>query len=280
MEVKGITLKSTPGKKSDTPKIGTLLRVRVLKRLNPRHLLVHFNGKNHNARIAGSLPSKLFIAQVQKTRPQLQLKFLRDLQRKNQPLNREALSKILSGKKPLIQKLFTSDNLGEALSVHVKEDRRENRAAFKRSISQRHVVPSLSGTKEVKEYLLLESLHNFMSSDSFYFLLPLIVGQRRHMAELRLVGNRESAGNGVFLNIEVDSETTIACAVYIDYETIQCTLSTNSPDIERVLEDNMHLLTSGLRSLKYNRRVRVRMIPYNEDDPNFPGLLKKIDVKM
>jgi len=241
---------------------------------------VHFNGKNHHARIAGSLPSNLFIAQVLKTRPQLQLKFLRDLQRKNQPLNKEVLLKILTGKKPLIQKLFTSDNLGEALSVHVKEDRRETRAAFMRSISQRHVVQSLSGTKGVKEYLLLESLQNFMSSDSFYFLLPLIVGQRRHMAELRLIGNRENAGHGIFLNIEVDGETTIACAVYLDYEVIQCTLSTNSPEIEGVLKNNIHLLSSGLKSLKYNRKVHIRLIPYNQYDQTIPGSLKKIDVKM
>jgi hypothetical protein len=262
------------------PQIGSMLRVKVLKQLNPRLLLVHFRGKNHHARVAGSLHSDLFIAQVQKTRPKLQLRLIRDLQKKDQALGREVLSKILAGKKPLIQKLFSSDNLGEALSVHVKEDRRETGAAFRRSISQRHVVSSLSGTKEVKEYLLLESLHNFMSSDSFYFILPLIVGQRQHMSELRLVGNKESTSHGVFLNIEVDSETTISCTVYIDYETIQCNLSTNSAEIEEVLKENMHLLESGLRSLQYNRKVHVRLLPYGEYDGTSPASLKKIDVKM
>jgi hypothetical protein len=280
MEIKGITLRKTPGSTSEAPTTGSMLRVKVLKRLNSRNLLVHFNGKNHHARIAGSLPSNLFIARVQKTKPHLQLRFLRDLQKKDHPLNREVLSKIISGKKPLIQKLFTSDNLGEALSVHVKEDRRETGTAFRRSISQRRVVPSLSGTKGVMEYLLVESLQNFMSSDSLYFLLPLIVGKRRHMAELRLVGNRENANHGIFLNIEVDSETTIACTVYLDYETIQCTLSTNNPEIEEVLKEKMHLLSSGLKSLKYNRNVHIRLIPYGRYEEVYPGILKKIDVKM
>ncbi len=280
MEIKGTTLNETLGNHSDAPRIGSMLRVRVLKRINARHVLVHFNGKDHFARIAGSLPTDLFIAQVQKLRPYLQLRFIRDLVRKNQPLNNEVLSKILTGKKSVIQKLFTSDNLGEALSVLVKEDRREIRASLQRSISQRSIVPSLNRAKGVTEYLLLESLHNFMSSDSFYILLPLIVGRRRHMAELRLVENRENAGHGIFLNIEVDSETSIAFAVYLDYEAIHCTLSTNSPVIEGVVRDNIHMLSGGLRSLKYNREVHIRFVPYNQYDHSFPGSLKKIDVKM
>jgi hypothetical protein len=208
------------------------------------------------------------------------LKFLRDLAKKRQPLNRDSVSRILAGKKQLIQKLFNSDNLGEALSVHVKEDRRETGAAFRRSISNRHVIASLSGTKEVREYLLLESLQNFMSSDSFYFLLPLIVGQRRHMAEMRLTTNRENASHGVFLAIEVDSETTIACAVFLDYETIQCTLSTNDAGVEGILRDNMHLLASGFKSLQYNRKVHIRIVPFGEYEKTLPMSLKKIDVKM
>ena len=158
MEIKGTALNGVRGKSSETPRIGNLLRVKVLKKLNSRHVLVHFNGKNHFARIAGSFPTDLFIAQVEKLKPHLQLKFVRDLVRADQPLNKEALSGILTGKKSFIQKLFTSDNLGEALSVLVKEDRREIRASLQRSISQRSIVPSLNRAKGVTEYLLLESL--------------------------------------------------------------------------------------------------------------------------
>jgi hypothetical protein len=280
MEVRGITPNKVPEGTAEAPKIGSMLRVKVLKRLDPRHLLVHFNGKNHHARIAGLLPSDLFIAQVQKIKPHLQLKFLRDLAKKHQPMNRENITRILDGKKQLIQKMFNTDNFDEALSVHVKEDRRETGAAFRRSISNRHVLASLNGTKEVREYLLLESLQNFISSDSFYFLLPLIVGQRRHMAEMKLIGNRENDSHGVFLTIEVDSETTIVCAVFLDYETIQCTLSTNSPEIEGVLKEKMHLLVSGFKSLQYNRKVHIRLLPYGQCEQILPATLKQIDVKM
>jgi hypothetical protein len=280
MEIKGTTLNETLGNHPGAPRIGSMLRVRVLKRINARHVLVHFNRKNHLARITGSIPSDFFIAQVQKLGPRLQLRFIRDLVGKNQPLNNKVLSKILNGKKSFIQKLFTSDNLGEALSVLVKEDRREIRASLQRSISQRNIVPSLNRAKGVTEYLLLESLHNFMSSESFYILLPLIVERRRYMAELRMVGNRENAGHGISFNIEVDSETSIAFVVYLDYETIHCTLSTNNPVIEGVLRDNIHMLSGGLRSLKYTREVHIRFVPYNQCDHSFPGSFKKIDVKM
>ncbi len=280
MEIKGTALNGVRGKSSETPRIGNLLRVKVIKKLNSRHVLVHFNGKNHFARIAGSLPTNLFIAQVQKLKPQLRLKFIRDLVRADQPLNKEVLSTILTGKKSFIQKLFSSDKFGEALSVFVKEDRREIRASLKRSISRRSIVPSLSRAREVAQYLLLENLHNFMSSDSIFILLPLIVGRRRYMAELRLIENRENSGNGIFLNIQLDDETRIAFLVYIDYESINCTLSTNSIEIERALRDNIHILQSGLKSLKYDRRVQVRFVPYSEQDGDLIGSLKKIDVKM
>jgi hypothetical protein len=280
MEIKGTSLNGVRGKPSETPRIGNLLRIKVLKKINARHVLVRFHGKNHFARIARSIPTDLFIAQVQRLKPQLQLKFVRDLARTDQPLNKEVLSGILAGKKPLIQKLFTSDNFGEALSIFVKEDRREIKTSLKRSISRRNIVSSLSRTREEIQYLLLENLHNFMSSDSFFLLLPLLVGRRRFMAELRFIGNRENAGNGILLNIQLDDETRISFLVYIDFDSIQCTLSTNSIEIERVLRENIHILQNGLKSLKYDRRVKVRFVPYSEDDGNLLGSLKKIDVEM
>jgi len=280
MEIKGTALSGVRGKSSGELGIGSLVRVRVLERLDNRHLLISLRGIRHLARHLGPIPTKLFIAQVQRLKPRIELRFIKDLTKEEQPTNSRLLSELQGGKKSFIHRLFDTDNFLKALSVLVKGDRREIRRSFQRSIVNRGIGPSLRGKGDITGYLVLESLHNFLNPDSFYFLLPLQIGRRNSAAELKLACNREGMGDGFFLNIHLDGERRVAFLVFVDYDVINCTLSTNSQEIEKILKQNIDMLIRGLRSLKYDRKVLVNFTPYREEDFSHFNFLKTIDVKM
>jgi hypothetical protein len=232
------------------------------------------------ARVSGSLPSDLFVARVQKLKPRLELRILRDLASGGHRFTGQAPTHAVGGKNSFIQHLFDTDNLCKALSVVVRGDRREVRSSLKKSIEGRGRMLDTPGRDALTEYVVLESLHNFMSSDSFYFLLPLVLGRRQHAAELKLAGYGENAGGGIFLNIHLDDRERIAFLVFVDFDVINCTLSTNNREIEEKLRQNIGLLVNGLKSLKYDRKVSLRFMPYDEETFYRFGSLKKIDMKM
>jgi hypothetical protein len=280
MEVKTTALNGIRPAEPDGIGIGTLIRVKVLKRLNSRHLLVSIRGRRYNAKTPEPLPSDLFIARVLKTRPRLELKFIRDLAHTKKLLGDSRLLQSLGDKKSFIQGLFSSDNFFKALFVPVKGDRRENKGQIQRSIATRRLAPSLADRGQLNEYLVLENLHNFLGPDSFSFLLPLQIGQRQCAAELNIVADREGMGDGLLLNIHLDDVRRLAFLIFNDYNVINCTLSTNNRLIEKEVRDKMSLLVNGLKSLKYDRAVEVRVVPYREDVFGRAASLKKIDVKM
>jgi hypothetical protein len=254
--------------------------VKVVGKLNSRHVLINLRGNRLTARLSGSLPSELFVARVQKLKPRLELRVLRDLGSKDQKSYTQVLTKAVRGKNSFIQHLFDTDNLFKALSVLVKGDRREIKNSLQQSVEGRRKILSMKSKQGLNEYVVLESLHNFMSSDSFYFLLPLVIGRRHLGAELEMTGSRENIGGGLFLNIHLDDTERIAFLVIIDFEVINCTLSTNNREIEGKLRQNIGLLENGLKSLKYDRGVNLRFVPYSEETFGGFGSLKKIDVKM
>jgi hypothetical protein len=106
------------------------------------------------------------------------------------------------------------------------------------------------------------------------------VGDRNWSCELKLFGGKESQNHGFLLKIHLENERKIAFLVFIDYELINCSLSTNS----RVLEDELKLrvneLINGLKSLKYDRTIQIRFVPYTNKSFEHLEFLKKIDVEM
>jgi hypothetical protein len=281
MEIRETTLTETqrdtgPG----TLKKGSYVRVRVLKKLTNRNILVEFKGSRHLARITGSFTSKLFIAQVQKLSPRLELKFIKDLQQKSRTFNTRFIEQILHAKKPFIQKLFESDNFSKALSVPVQVDKKRNKSSLQQSISRQNSFGLSGGKKEIAEFYLLQNIHNLINSDSFYFLLPLRVGDRNWPCELKLFGGKESQNHGFLLKIHLENERKIAFLVFIDYEIINCSLSTNSKAIEDELKLRVNELINGLKSLKYDRTIQIRFVPYANGNLENLQFLKKIDVEM
>jgi hypothetical protein len=281
MEIRETTLtKIQRDTGTSTLKRGSYIRVRVLKKLPNKNILVEFKGSRHLARITGSFTSKLFIARVQKLTPRLELKFIKDLEQKNKTFNTRFIEQILHAKKPFIQKLFESDNFLKALSVPVKVDKKLNKTSLQESISRQNIFKLTGAKKEIAEFYLLQNIHNLINADSFYFLLPLRVGDRNWPCELKLFGGKESQNHGFLLKIHLENERKIAFLVFIDYELINCSLSTNS----RVLEDELKLrvneLINGLKSLKYDRTIQIRFVPYTNESFEHLEFLKKIDVEM
>jgi hypothetical protein len=285
MEVKGTVLSGFRKGPETRLSVGSLVRVQVNERLNQRYVLVSFGGHRHLARFSGSIPGNLFIAQVQKLRPRIELRIVKDLGGKARKLNPRVFAEIQHEKKSFIHRLFDTDNFFKALSVPVKEDRREIKESLRRSLARRGLAnrgvgPSLTDKGPLTEYLILEALHNFFNPDSLYFMLPIYDGLEHRAAELKLAGNREGRGDGFFLNIHLEDDERITFLVYIDFDVINCTLSTNNPEIERTLKKKAGMLINGLKSLKYDREVVVRFAPYREEDFTQFSSLKKIDVKM
>jgi hypothetical protein len=290
MEVKGTVLSGLHKSPETRLNIGSLVRVQVNERLNHRYVLVSFGGRRHLARLSGTLPGNLFIAQVQKLKPRIELRLVKNLGRQERQLNPRIFDELKQGKKSFIHRLFGTDNFLKALSVPVKEDRRTIRESLRRSIARRNLVirdltsrgvgQSLAGEGPMTEHLILEALHNFFNPDSLFFMLPIYDGQKHRAAELKIAGNREGRGDGFFLKIHLEDEERITFLVYIDFDVINCTLSTNNPDIEKILKTKAGILISGLKSLKYDREVVVRFTPYREEDFTQFSSLKKIDVKM
>ena len=92
MEVKGTVLRGFQKNPETRLRVGSFVRVQVDERLNHRYVVVRFGGHRHLARFSGSEPGNLFIAQVQKTKPRLELRFLRNLTGKERTLNPRTVS--------------------------------------------------------------------------------------------------------------------------------------------------------------------------------------------
>jgi hypothetical protein len=285
MEIKGTVLRGFHKSPETSLRVGSFVRVVVDERLNHRYVVVRFGGHRHLARFSGSEPGNLFIAQVQKTKPRIELRFVKNLTGKERTLNPRVFTRISEGEKSFIHRLFDTDNSFKDLSVPVKGDKREIRNSLRRSIASRSIAGLGTRSSTIREgtlteYLILETLHNFVNPDSLYFLLPVYDGRKHHAAELKLAGNREGRGDGFFLNVHLENEEKIAFLVYVDFDIINCTLSTNNPEIETALKSKAAVLINGLKSLKYDREVTVRFVPYREEDFTQYSSLKKIDVKM
>jgi hypothetical protein len=281
MEVKKPALKGIQGATlTDTLRIGSMVRVKLVKRLSGRHVLVNFRGENHVARLNGSFNSSLFIARVQKLTPRLELAYIKDISQFNKELPFNFISKNLAEEKSFIHNLFSSDNFFRALCVSVRAGRKSVKASVQQSIARRALNKHMNRGNGMRDFLIMENMQNLFSADSLYFLLPLIFDQRRRMSELKVVGSRESQYRGVALNIHIDDKKRISFIIVMDYAFLNCTVSANDNEIEAELRNRIGLLESGLKSLKYDRKVKIQFSPYREHEFNQFGSVKKIDVMM
>jgi hypothetical protein len=269
---------------------GDLVRVRILKQLADKSFLVEIRGSIHRARLRGSIPNSLFIGRVLRLKPYV-LKFVRTLgkapiRKGGVPTRRfrgptggaPDLDRLLAQKKSIIRPLLTTDNSLEGVPLFEIKGRKEVKRSLKRFISR--FTRSFTADQRVNDYLVLQNLSNLLSFQTYSFLFPVMLRGGRSLFDVKLLGSGESVEKGFVLHVHGANETKITFVVFIDYEVIQCTVSANREELEGQVRERIRHLEGGLRSAYYNRRVDVRVVPFDEGDENHLVSLKKIDLQM
>jgi len=276
MEIKKTDLAGVQ-KLSQELKPGNLLRVRVIRRIDPHNFIVEFRGSSHHARFVGLPQSRLFIAQIKKLFPKLELKFVSDLEKGEFFKEDDGFARLLMTKKSFIQKMISSDNFFKRAAVLITKEKRHIKDSLRNAINRLHNYRFLTRFGDVAEFYTLQNLSNMFSIQSFYLLLPIILRRKKSYAELRITGDREGGGNGFILTVDLGDERKIVFTGLIDYEIIHCSVSTNSTEVRNEIEMHMDSLITGLKLLCYNKKVTVQLVPFN---PGGPGIYKRIDIKM
>jgi len=257
-------------------KPGGFLRVEVLKSLGGKSFLVEFKGNRHVAFFDGSPSGRLFIARVRKVSPKIELQFIRALD-KGPPSNFKLEKTEIQ--KSFIQKLLTTDNFFEKLIVYLGSNKRNIIRSLKKSIGGRKLL-NMKPSRDLSEFLILQGLQNLADAHTYNALLPLQIGPDRYPGELKVLGGPESPSRGVILKIHLKSERKIIFLVFMDYESIHCSIATNSEGVRSRIYENRKLLLSGLQSIYYNREIKISFIPWEDKDFQDFGSIKKIDVKL
>ncbi len=258
-------------------KPGDLLRVRVIRRIGPHNFLVEFRGSPHSARFVGLPQSRLFIARIKKLFPKLELKFVRDLEKGGLFKEDDGTSHLLMTKKSFIQKMINSDNFSKRAAVLITEEKRHIKDSLKNTVKRLHNYRFLTRFNKAAEFYTLQNLNNMCSAQSFYLLLPLLLRRKKSYGELRITGSREDRENGFILTVDLGDEIKIIFTGLIDCEAIHCSISTNSAGVEKEIEIHINSLIAGLKSLYYNKKITVQLVPFGLSEP---GTYKKIDIKM
>jgi hypothetical protein len=285
MEVERTAVTSTrSGKTGRDVAVGRYLRIRVIKKLKGNRYMVEFGGKIHTASLKGNISSKLFIAKVAKIIPKLELKVIKTLDNEGFSIERETINGLLGAKKSFIQKLIASDNFPVSLSVLMNKDRKSLKENVRRSIKNQsilHIIDhKMRFSREVMEYFVLQNLSNLLNWQYLNILFPFRFGEKNFLCDLKYNGNKESENSSLFLTIFLDDERKIGFLVFIDYQTITCAISTNDILVERALKAKVDILANYLKSLNYNRKIAINIVPFDEKDYSPHRSLKSIDVKI
>jgi hypothetical protein len=275
----------TGTQKSDTPKlrVGSLVRVRVLRKVGSRTYLVEFKGRSRVALLNGNFQGKLFIAKVMKLSPRIMLRYVRELDVGKNTVIRDLNTMLESAKKSFIQKMITTDNLFENLLVPLQKDKKGIKESLQKSIRNQDLFRLLgkeSGIKDIIKYYILQNINNFLDYYSSVFLFPFKVGEKYHPCDLKVLTAEGGTQSSFLLTLLLDNGTKIVFLVFIDYELINCSIATNSKDVENRIRPKLDMLIKNLRALKFDRDIRVRFVPYEETGFANTSTMKKIDIKM
>lgn len=280
MEIKGtsVTDKKSIQSSSDLRE-GSLIRVKVVRFINDRLSVVELKGKTHLASIEPSLRSRLFIARVNKVVPNIELKFVKSLDRADSRI-KGFIIRLFSEKKQFIQKIITTDNLAEIPYINIVGNRKSIKRSLRQGIIKQSSYRAFIHNREIAGYFILQNIYNLLNSQSCFFILPLRFEHRKLYGELQVSGAEERGGYSFLLRISVDNERKIAFFVYIDCREINCLISTNDKDLEEELKQNSGRLLCSLKSLWYTRVVTVQFVPYDESFAPAQILLKRVDIMM
>jgi hypothetical protein len=285
MEIENLKIFSiTKGKESNVLGTGALVRVRVLNNLGRNRFLVEFKGRLYSARLNESIKSRFFLARIIKASPGIELKFIKKLDGKSINLKEGTIEPLLAAKKSFIQDLIATDIFFRTITVLFHKDRKSLKESVHRSIRNQNILQVINKSSkiatEVKEYFILQNLYNFVSGDSLVLSFPFRIDQRHYLCNFKFIGGKESESNAFFLSIALEDGRKIGFLVFVDFELLSCTVSSNDSKLEERLKSNISTLVRDLKNLYFNREVEIHFTQYRENNLLNFNLLKRIDIKM
>lgn len=299
-KIRGATLLETPPRQELRP--GSLVRVRVTRKIDAGSVLVEIRGRIHPAQVKGPVPGRLFMARVLAISPRIVLKYVKDLTGATDTAA-DRLFRLLNSKDSLVHRMFNSERFFQHPVVVLPGSKHSVKEALRRDASQRQgsslrrmtqrksaarnsagsassasVIPG-GKDGEIARYLGLQQLYNFLDSRSILLLFPLLLGNHKSVARLRMLDGESGQGGGFVLNVVLEDETKINFVVFINYERVSCSVSTNRDCTERWIRGNRELLVNAIRSSCYGRNVDVQVLPYSEQDEKILHV-RRIDLRM
>ena len=286
MEIEKTKQQTTAARRQGQSSIkpGSLVRVRVLKHIRGSSYLVEFRGNTHIARLEGRIPGTMFIARVMTLEPKMVLKHVSafDLARTFRGIP-GGLS-LPFPKKSFIQNLITTDNSFEKLLVPLQKGKKGIKESLHKAVRNQNIFRLLGkggiSSKEIITYYCLQNIYNLLTYSTSALLFPLMIGEKYYPCDLRIFREEEGVQNSFLLTVSLENERKIAFLVFIDYELINCAISTNSREIEDRIRLSSRTLAQNLKGLKLDREVKVRITRYNEQDLMKLGSMKKIDIRL
>ena len=280
------TAQTTGAQRSESfaVKQGSLVRVRVLRHIRSSSYLVEIRGKTHVARLEGRFPKLMFIARVDRLEPKMVLKYIRSFDPAGSPRQALVNGDLLALKKSFIQNLIATDNSFEKLLVPLQVNKKEIKESLHKAVRNQNIFRLLGrnviGSKEIITYFCLQNNYNIIHYSSSALLFPLKIGEKYYPCDLKIFRGEDGLQNSVLLTVSLENERKIAFLVFIDYELINCTISSNSREIEARMRSNVKTLLQNLKSLKFDREVNVRFVGYDEEGLSKLGNMKKIDIRL
>lgn len=265
-------------------RVGSFIRVKVLDRLNGNSFRVEIGGGRYVARLQGSIKSRMFVAKVLKLSPKLELQFMKDLEDVQELLQTRFLQALLKKKNLFIQNLVATDKICIHPKLLMQKEKKSLKTFIKESIknqSTTQLMKRFTTTSQGRlSYFVLQNLYNLLAYDSYVLLLPFILGNKQSIIDLRTFGGKESENFSFFIIVHLENEKKIGFFIYVDYEMMSCTISTNSASIETLVKSNIQILEHELKTLNYNKKIEIRFSPYSEDNYLTLSSLRRIDIKM
>lgn len=297
-------------------KEGSLVQVKMARKTGPGSYLVEIRGRSYMARLQGPVPGDHFIARVQSTNPQIMLKYVRNLdtggsvlehlhvllERKNlsvtdflrsrsffehaglvMPMNRKRMKEALKqegslGQKSALRRLVSSAIRGQLFAGRSRNGSGTNASS---RLSGRTVSGQSSPIeRQIGEHLALQHLLNFLDTRNVLLIFPLVLGQNKALAHLKVMTSREGGGSGLLVDVTLEDGTKINFLVFIDYEQVTCSVSASDPDMAGSVEQRLSQLRKGIRSVCSGKTVEVKMVPYTDYGQKQMRLVKRVDFRM
>ncbi len=276
-------------KKVTDIKTGSLVKVKNVKTLDKTHSLIQIGGKRFIAFLRGKINSDYYIARVLKTTPTLELKFIKGLVIKEKLQN--IRNYFFAQKKEFIQNLIDSDNFlvddfikmsknGENFIDRIKDYFRLSQISKKSLDNPYFLNELLKGKGKIIEYFIQQSIYNFYQDERISLILPLLLNNERIIGDFEIVKNDSNNSNIFVLNIFLTSNKRIIFLIYLDYEAVSCSVSTNEAKIKDKIINNLERLKLAFKRITGRSSVDINFVPYNYLGKVIENGIKTIDVRM